>query len=377
MTKGVILIVSTWILAILTLFALGIGFRTGLEIRLTAYNLDRLKALHIAKAGIRAGLTAKWKEYYEGKSLALDAFSEPWANDREKFKDVKTRFGSFTLSYMPQELDRSDKEIVLYGLEDETGKININSDKGTDVLRNLLLDSGMELEEAEGIVTAIEDWRDEDDIPKALGDTPGGAEDSYYQMLESPYFTSGRAFKAAEELLLVKGVTEEIYYDKLEKYITIFGDGRININTASKKVLNAAFGMGYPELAAKITEYRKGFDGKVGTNDDRWFTKGAFVIERGDRGMVEVKDLNEALWYGNIFGITDAEYQRMRELSGPQGLLSTSSDYYRATVTASSGKVKKTVSAVFRFNKPSLDSRGFGEEMPLPDIECLYWHEER
>jgi len=378
MTRGAILIIVTWILAIMTLFAVGIGFRMGLEIKLTRYNLDRLKALYIAKAGINKAVTEKWEEYVEGRSLGVDAFSERWANDKEHFKNAKVGGGTFTLSYSPHEQDRSDKEIFLYGLEDETSKININSDKGLPILRNILLSSDMDLEQAESIVASIEDWRDEDDTPKLSGGISSGAEDSYYQTLEQPYSTSARDFIDVKELLLVKGITEKIFYDILIDNITIFGDGKININTANIDVLSAAIGIGYPELASKIMEYRKGVDGKVGTDDDRWFIMGEYIIERGEKGMVEVKDLNEESWYGNIFGIQDREYKKIKELAGSSGVLTTSSDYYRASIVASLGKVKKAVSAVIKFNKPSIiREAGFGEELPPPEIEYLYWHEER
>lgn len=374
MNRGTILIVTTWILAIMTLFAVGIGFRVGLEIKLTGYKLDRLKARYIAKASIKAAIIEKWKEYVEGKSLGVDAFSEMWANNDEYFKEAKFADGVSTLSYKPGELDRSDKEIILYGLQDETSKLNINSTKALTPLKNLLLESDIDLEEAENIVAAIDDWRDEDNMPK----TAGGAEDSYYQTLDTPYITSGRDFITEEELLLVRGITEKLYYDVLVDRITVHGNGRININTASEEVLSAVFGIGYPELAPKIVDYRKGVNGKVGSDDDRWFTMGKFVIERGERGMVEVKDLNDGNWYGNIFGITDREYKRIKELTGSKGLLSTHSDYYRATCVAKVNKVKKSITTVFKFNKPgAVRETGFAEEIPPPDLVYLFWHEGR
>ncbi len=372
--RGTILIVTTWILAILTLFAVGIGFRVGLELKLTGYKLDRLKARYIAKAGMRMAIIEKWKEYVEGKSLGVDAFSEPWANNVDYFKVAEFGEGTFTLSYKPGERDRSKKEITLYGLEDETSKININSTKALSVLKNMLLQYDIELEEVENIIASIEDWRDEDDIPK----TAGGAEDSYYQALDTPYTSSGRDFLVEEELLLVKGMTEELFYDKLKDYITVYGDGKININTASEKVVSAAFGIGYPELAQKILDYRRGVDGKAGTDDDRWFMIGKFVIERGDRGMVDVKDLNDNNWYGNIFGVTDNEYKRIRQLVTKEGLLSTSSDYYRATCIARFGKVKKVITTVFKFNAPDvIRQTDFSDEITPPDLAYLFWHEER
>jgi len=375
MTRGTVLIVTSWILAILTLFAIGIGFRTGLDIKLTGYSLDRVKALYAAKAGIKRAVIEKWKEYAEGKSLGLDTFNEPWANDEKLFKDIKVGDGAFTVSYLPGELDRSDKNITLYGLEDETRKININIDSNLAVFKQLLMNFGLDLEEAGNIVSAIEDWRDEDNIPKVLSAAIGGAEDGYYQTLETPYATSGETFKAPEELLLVRGMTRELY-EKVVNFITIFGEGKININTASEEVLDAVFGIGYPELAAQIVDYRRGVDGRIGTDDDRLFTKGALIIERGRRGLAEVKDLNDENWYGNIFGITALEYKRIRELVQQNGLLSTASDYYRANVVSCVEGVKKEITAVIKFTKPSeIRKEGFSEDIPPPEMEYLYWHE--
>ena len=50
--KGSILITTLWIIAILSLLAMGIGFRSSLEVRLSKYNMDKLQAQYLAKAGI-------------------------------------------------------------------------------------------------------------------------------------------------------------------------------------------------------------------------------------------------------------------------------------------------------------------------------------
>ena len=364
MKKGAILIVTTWILMILTLFAVGVGFRTGLEIKLTGYNLDRIKALYIAKSGIKKAVIEKWKEYIGGKSIGLDAFSEPWANNEKYFKNIKTSDGIFTLSYKAHELDRSDREIILYGLQDETARIDINSEKALPILQNLLLNTGLELKRVKEIMRAIKEW---DHIQNS-------------------------GFSAPEELLLSKEIPEEILYggdinkdgviNEAEKtgilgFITVYGDGAININTAPKEVLDALFGPGFPGLALKISDYRNGIDGRIGTDDDRWFLIGESVIERSEKGMVEVKNLNDENWYGNIFDIKDHEYKKLKELASGSGLLKTSSDYYRAHIKANVDKVKKVVEAVIKFNTPqAVREYGFSDALPPPNIEYLFWHEE-
>ena len=59
-----------------------------------------------------------------------------------------------------------------------------------------------------------------------------------------PYSCRNAPFKSLEELLLVKGITPELFYGKdeipgIRNYLTIQGDGAVNINTADPVVLEA------------------------------------------------------------------------------------------------------------------------------------------
>lgn len=361
---------TLWIVTILALLAVGAGFRMGLEIKLTGFNVSELKALYLAKAGINKAVAARWISYSEGKTRGIDAYAQGWANDEEGFRDFELGGGRFTLSFLPKELDRSDKEITLYGMQDESSRIDINDKKAVKTLTIFLMNRGLELEEAGAIAESIADWRDSDNIPAA-----NGAEESYYQALEKPYHASDRNFRAVDELLLVKGVTEELFHE-IKDYLTVFGEGKININTAPEPVLDAVFAVGYSDLAAKIVEFRKGFDGKAGTTDDRWFARGDYTIERKGFGLKEIKNLNDKSWSGNIFGVTSREWARLKELAGKETLITTS-DIYRVNAVGEAGKVKKKVTAVIRFNKPKpLASVGFSNKGPAPDIEYLWWREE-
>ena len=383
--KGAILIVSLWIITILSLLAIGVGFRMGLEIKLTGYNVSELKALYLAKAGINKVIAGRWNEYLEGKTVGIDALSHTWSNDKESFCGIELGEGSFTLSYLPKERDRSEKETVLYGMEDESSRININKKSMEDGLKILFMDKGLKLEEASKLAASIRDWRDKDNIPSS-----GGAEESYYQGLDRPYHCPDSDFKTVEELLLVKGMTEGLFYgeDKNENgkiepeeegindIVTVFGEGKININTASEPVLKAVLSVGFPELAVKIVEYKKGPDGRSGTSDDRWFTMGSSAVKRQGLGFAEIKDLNDNSWSGNIFGITKMEWDRIRDLA-KKGKLVATSEIYRINVRSRVRNIKKKVIAVVRFKKPEpLMSVGFRKSPPPPDITYLYWHEE-
>ena len=383
--NGTILIVTLWILAILSLLAVGAGFRMGLEIKLTGFRLSELKALYLAKAGINKAIALRWMEQLRGKSRGVDALSQVWSNNKDMFHKIELGEGSFTLSHCPKELDRSDKEIILYGMEDEYSRININRDDILDSLRILFVDKGLELESARALASSIKDWRDKDNIP-----SNGGAEEAYYQSLEKPYHSSDADFKAIEELLLVKGMTRELFYgeDKnkdgkialgeegIEGFLTVFGDKKININTAPEPVLKTVFGLGFSDLAKKIMDYRRGFDGKIGTSDDRWFGSGNITVHRKGLGMVQIKNLNDKAWSGNIFGVTKREWGRIKKLS-EEGSLATTTNVFRINATGQVRKVKKDVVAVVKFedSKP-LTAFTFKKSPPPPDIEYLYWYED-
>ena len=108
---------------------------------------------------------------------------------------------------------------------------------------NLLSAEEFELgeDEAKSIVEAVIDWIDEDDETFGFG----GAESSYYQGLETPYAPRNGPMEFVEELLLIKGITPELYFGTeevpgLSTLVTPYGrDGKVNINTAPPLVLGA------------------------------------------------------------------------------------------------------------------------------------------
>ncbi|MBI5416036.1 MAG: general secretion pathway protein GspK, partial [Candidatus Omnitrophica bacterium] len=143
----------------------------------------------------------------------------------------------------------------------------------------LLVDLGSDEQTAMTIAYSILDWKDADHNPV---DQTYGAEDDYYQSLAKSCRCKNRPLDTPEELLLVRGVTPEIY-KVLKDYVTVYpkqGILRINFDTASGTVLTAlaaAAGKMVPDtqpqdaqsLVDKILSYRRGEDGVEFTADDR------------------------------------------------------------------------------------------------------------
>ena len=152
-------------------------------------------------------------------------------------------------------------------VEDETGKIPLNKlvdgNEYNLVIRDILIrllslpEFGLDEKKVNEIVDSIKDWIDTDNLP-----TGSGAETSYYSSLYPPYEAKNAKLDCIEELLMVKGITNEIFNGTKEKsalagYVTVDSDGVININTAPKMVLRALSAKISAELADKVDEYRR------------------------------------------------------------------------------------------------------------------------
>jgi len=133
-----------------------------------------------------------------------------------------------------------------YTIIDEEGKLNLNTASSSE-LRYIFLYAGADVEDIDTIVDSIEDWRDGNNLHRL-----NGAEEDYYRSLEPPYSSKDGPFSTVEELILVKGITKEVLFGKIDEdgkkipgvleYLTVFGSGAINVNTAPEPVLEAILG---------------------------------------------------------------------------------------------------------------------------------------
>jgi len=324
---GSILIMSLWILAILSILAMGLGFRSSIEARLSKYNIDRLKALYLARAGV-----IKCQDLLSSDNNNYDSIYECGITlpPKQKLEDIFMNAkladdysGYFNVSY-------SGVDLKSYpGMVDEERKININR-TSDEVLKSLLqvLSGEGRLPVGAGqideIISSIECWRS----------PASGVDDHYYEYLVPPYQCKHAFFCAIEELLLVKGVTLEIF-NSIKDYITIFrpDDSRNNINTTPKEVLMA---LGMPEtLADKIISFRNGPDGEKGTDDDQVF--------------LDVNTMDSVLNSNLPGGLTDDEILLIGNLKSKQ-CFTTMSNYFRieSKGVMKASKIEKKIVCVVR-----------------------------
>lgn len=256
---GSLSVTALWMLALLTVIAAGLGRHAIIDLRLDNYDLRSAEAKWLARAGIRHAMAVLKMDAALDSLNAWDAFTDAWAYSPERFKHVACGNGFFAVGYALQNDEAGVREA--YGMVDENRKINLNRAPAEILLRL----PGMNPEK----VAALLDWRDRDSLPST-----GGVEAAYYLALQPPYRCKDADLDFVEELELVRGFTQEDIH-RLQPFVTVYGDGRVNINTASADVLQT-LGL-RPELAHTIVAARQGPDGEPFTSDDLVF-KNPFEI---------------------------------------------------------------------------------------------------
>lgn len=252
------------ILIISLLLVMTLRFNTSIRASLTsASNLqDTIAVDHMAKSvfnSARAILSV------DAAESSFDTLHENWAN--------LTGAAQYFAYFFNRGQGGMD-------IKDHSGRLQINSllikkedawvvnEEQRKVWLNLLSAEEFELEEDEAanIVEAIIDWIDEDDEPLGFG----GAESSYYQGLDIPYTPRNGPMEFVEELLLIRGITRELYYGTDEtpgiwNLVTPYGrDGKININTADAMVLGALSELIDQDMVDGMLSYRDDEDNDLG-----------------------------------------------------------------------------------------------------------------
>lgn len=281
-SRGTILVITLWVLTLLSAIALSITYRMRIELKLAGSELNRNKAFFIAKAGVIQAI-----DVLNQDTIEYDALSEEWSNYKAElygvnlFKDISVGEGRFNVSYVYEKDIFTGTQNIFYGMQDEESKININ--KATQDMLEYL--PGL----TPDIATSIRAWRGDTEVTQDVL----FKEDAYYKGLPKPYKSKGKPFECLEELALVRGITQDMLYGKdidgngiidvneqgLTRYITVYGeDGLVNINTAGVTVLRA---IGFTEdLSYKIIRFRLGYDELLGTSDDGIFTDPSTVAEK-------------------------------------------------------------------------------------------------
>jgi len=239
---GSVLVITLLVIVALTGLTLAFSEESGVELSLAEFSRDGYKAYEAARAGA----------YF---AMALVA-----NEDQEELEEIRKEWSRYGENPMPIDLPEG---VTIEGvIADESGKININ--RLLDPHGELYPDKVRELErlfEALGLeesrLPPLLDWLDKDNIERI-----DGAESHYYRGLPEPYDCGNGPLKTPGELFLVKGFNEiklfgEDNTRRILDYVTIHSDGRININTAPREVLESLSDVLDSMVSESILEYRE------------------------------------------------------------------------------------------------------------------------
>jgi general secretion pathway protein K len=268
--RGIALLITISVTTILVAAALEYNRRARFAVISTAAARDRLTLSYMASSGVQIAMALLVKDKLESN---FDSLAEDWAVP-EKIEEL--------LQEIPYDAGKLTVTIT-----DELSKIQVNAlvqfpdSRQFNPAQVMLWDQFLRYIRDEedlqddsdpvAIVNSVKDWLDSGDDEATTG--LSGAESSYYEDLDPPYASRNGPMQDLSELLLIKGITPQIFNDSqdapgLESFMTVHGmtvgagtafswPGRININTADAPVLAALLGLENQDLAQAIVEYRQ------------------------------------------------------------------------------------------------------------------------
>jgi general secretion pathway protein K len=232
-----------WVIAILSVIALEFSFSMRTEVNITRrYQEEVFLSAHVRGGVHRAIAELVYKHDPRIQQLRKTLKIEETPPEKSEWM---TDGRVYLLPY-----DRGDCEIRVMS---EAGKVNINTVSDA-TLRKIITQMGLEGEKRDVITDSILDWRDPEDFYRL-----NGAENDYYQSLKEPYRCKNGPFDSIEELLLVRGVTPDLFYGRreiqtgeggkgdrmgLRDLFSIYSPGeQVDINSALLPVLRVALGL--------------------------------------------------------------------------------------------------------------------------------------
>lgn len=213
--NGMALLLVLVVIALLTSLLSEFAFSTLVDLRLTETFRDRTGAYYLARGGVEAGriiLQLDDNEYDHPEELWGQGVPNYPAGEGTVSIEIEDLSGRFNLNH----------------IADNKGNPLSGYHRFVALCEEVL---GLATAEAEVLATSLLDWQNQD--PQF-----SSADDSYYQQQQPPYSRKAGALDAVEELNLVRGFDIETV-EQLTPFLRVFGDHKLNINTASAELLLA------------------------------------------------------------------------------------------------------------------------------------------
>jgi general secretion pathway protein K len=286
--KGGALLTVLWLSAALAAIAFSVATTVRSETDRVSSSAEGLRAYYLASGSVERAI--QWMMW--GSTVRNPDGSPRWQPNQPRM-------------YMTYPSGDAVVELI-----PESAKLNINRASPDDLMRVVSTVTG-NLQQANEIVAGIVDWRTASDGPTAF--------DQFYFSVSPTFHGRHASFQEIEELLLVRGMTPEVFYGNylpnsgdpnarmlatggLRDCLSVWGSaGPFDINTASPALMEA---MGMPAGAAEQVVARRivqpfrnmGEVGGLGVSAPRmgvggnfiWTLRAAARLRRPDNSPSEV-----------------------------------------------------------------------------------------
>jgi general secretion pathway protein K len=283
--KGIALIMVMIVIFVLAMLAGGFAYSMKVEMRLARIAMADSELEWLGRAGVDLARYVIITESRIPGQGAHNSLNQKWAGGPGGTNDL---LAEISLENVPV-----GNGVISVKITDLERKVNINTADEARLHQAFDL-LGIDAGSFSTITDSIMDWIDPDDKRHL-----SGAESDYYLSLNPPYAAKNGPLDDISELLLIRGITPEMYWGPaliqhnysryqplpigggaseeplypvgLVDLFTSLSSGRININTAPSATLQMIPGID-ENIAAGIIQFRSGLDGVDGTEDDIPFT---------------------------------------------------------------------------------------------------------
>ena len=308
--RGIALVIVMIVIIILATLAGGFAYSMKVETKLARNSSFDADMEMLGRSGVELGRYVLAMQLRIPEQGAYTALNQKWAggsSTNELLMDIEMEHN-----------EMGPGEFSVH-IEDMERRFNLSMirEGNSQVLERALDLIGADAADVTTIVDSYLDWTDPDDNVRLHG-----AESQFYLHFnpKAPYFCKNGLMDDVSELLLIKGMTPEIYWGSgrtgvipgggahassrattmvegsgehlsaglVDLFTTISGAGpAVNVNTASAEVLQLIPGMN-AALARSIVDTRAGPDHVDGTEDDTPFERREDLATVGgmDAGMI-------------------------------------------------------------------------------------------
>jgi general secretion pathway protein K len=261
---GAALLVALWVLVILSLIVGSFAFEVQLEGMLVSYKRKKFRAEMMAYSGIEYARAILDKSA-KAKELEIEDMEE----DKDGFMQSALYIQRGLSTSSTIELGDGSFTVTIASAEAGRNVNLLTRDEWLDILEMANVPST----DWDTMIDCLEDWIDPGDLHGLNG---AESDDPFYQDLGYP--VKNGPLDSVEELLMVKGWGPDILYGKdadedsdaifgIADLLTVWGDGKVNLNTADTDTLLSFAEYEDWELES-VMEARMGLDGEAGTLDD-------------------------------------------------------------------------------------------------------------